>query len=135
MGTIYRLVGPDGVAAYHEAPAGTALPQGAVAVTRWPGPFEDYVAGHWVTDHRGHANWLAGAAHIVEARAMKYAEALVILSGYTLEAGMLVHEAEVKGLTLGALAQEVLDKRVEFIECEVQRQQRQAGEDPSFTLD
>lgn len=131
---VYRIE-RGGVPEYHELPDGAQLPEGAVAVDRMPGPFEDWQDGAWVVDDRGLADATAGAEHIAEARALKYAEAMAILSGHDLSHGMLVHEAAVKGMTVTALAEEVRERRVAFIEAEIRRQQRQAGQTGDFTLD
>lgn len=131
---IIRLVGPDGVPAYHEWPAMTPLPEGAVWVSRWPGPFEDRFDGAWVRDHRGKADAEVPRAHIEEARALKYLEALAVLSGVELATGLLKLEAQQRGLTVQELAEMVLAKRVDFIRREVRRQVRQENSSEDYEI-
>lgn len=106
------------------------LPAGAIEIPRLPEPFEEWDgAAFIVADPVARANWLAGAAHIAEARALKYLEAVVIASGFELTTGMLAAEAVAKGIALADLADQVLAKRTDFISAEVLRQQRQSGAD------
>lgn len=131
----YRLVGPDGAAAFHELRAGQTLPPGAEAVDRAPGRFEDCPTGEWVTDHRGLADSRVPDAEIAEARALKYIEALLTLSpGAPLATGLLALEAKEKGLTVKALAEQVLAKRRAFIVAEVRRQRGQAGNHGDYAI-
>ena len=108
--------------------SGAFLPAGSVVIPRPPLPFEDWVGGAWVvTNPKGLADWKAGPTHIVEARALKYLEALLIASGVPLLKGLLVDEAQVKGTTALQLANQVITKRTAFIAAEVTRQRRQGG--------
>lgn len=124
----YRTVGPDGVPVFHEMPEGrTRAPNGGAGVDRLPGPFEDFLGGQWVTDHRGLADAEVGPAHIAEAHALKYTEALMVLSGLAPATGMLANEATEKGMAVEDLAEEVIAKRAGFMRREIERQRRQAG--------
>jgi hypothetical protein len=131
---IVRLVGADGVPAFHSWPPLTPLPDGAFRVARWPGPGEDFVDGAWVCNHKAVADAEAGPTHIEEAHSLKYLEALVIHAGIALGTGLLVNEAAAKGVTVAVLADEVLAKRGAFVAKEIDRQLRQSGDAASYTI-
>ncbi|MGX7896900.1 hypothetical protein [Tsuneonella sp. HG222] len=110
--------------AFHE---GEDLPEGAVEVDRWPGPFETLVNGRWQVDSRGLADWKAGVAHIAEARALKFLEAQLVLAGIALPQGLLAAEAAAIGVKPKDLAKDVIAKRAAFVAKERTRQRGQAG--------
>lgn len=114
--------------AVHEALDGV-VPDGAVEVPRPPEACEEWIGGAWVRNGRMWADLCAGAQHIAEARALKYLEAVTIRAGTDLPDGMLAAEAAQKGITVAALAEEVLGRRAEFIAAELVRQARQDGAD------
>ena len=121
---ILRYLDESGAPCIREWPADADWPEGAVEVDRLPGAFEDFVGGVWTYDAKGHADSIAGPAHIAEARILKYAEAKTIGSGAATP--MLAAEAADKGITIAELAAMVNQKRAEFIAAEVARQRGQA---------
>lgn len=116
-----HLIGPDG------QPMQMAwkgrLPRGSTVIPRLLDPAET------ISDPIARADWAAGAWHIVEARLIKYAEAIALLGGGTLQPGsLLLGEAADKGMAVETLAQLVLHKRKAFIAAELARQRGQAGQ-------
>lgn len=100
------------------------LPKGAKAMPRMPGPFErwDFDAGAFVYDAIGHANDIAGPAHIATMHARKAVEAHLIAAGVDAPGLLLVREAALRGVTAAELAAAVLEKIAPAEALELERQ-------------
>ncbi len=122
----YRVMGSDGFPMHGELAKGEALPEGGHLIDRLPEPFEDWDGKRFVVrDVRARADWMAGPAHIAEARSLKYSEAVGFAMGG--DTPMLTAEAKEMGIKLADLVALVLEKRADFIAAEVARQRGQAG--------
>lgn len=101
-----------------------ALPKGAREVPRLPGPFErwDDTAGDFTYDAEGHANHLAGPAHIAEMRMQKAIEARLIAGGIVSDEMLLAKEAVLRGVSARDMADIVLAKVAAAVETELDRQ-------------
>lgn len=107
--------------AYHVLPEGSALPADAVEVPRLPGAGEVWAGNGFVEDGEFLADAMVGASHIPTAHIMKAVEAAVILSGVTLDHGLLAEEAQATGISLIELAEAAYSHAGEFRARELAR--------------
>ena len=100
------------------------LPKGARAMPRMPGPFErwDFDAGAFVYDAQGHADHLAGPAHIAAMRERKVWQAMMIVAGNADPTMLLVQEAAARGITATEMAAIIFDKIAAQEALELERQ-------------
>lgn len=107
--------------AYHALPEGEALPTGAVEVPRLPDVGEVWNGSQFVADGEFRADASVPADHVPTAHIMKAVEAAVILSGVTLDHGLLAEESEATGVSLIDLAEAAHSHAATFREREVAR--------------
>lgn len=107
--------------AYHALPDGEALPVGGVEVPRLPSAGEVWNGSEFVADGEFLADLSVPADHIPTAHIMKAIEAAVILSGVTLDHGLLAEESDATGISLIELATAAYTHAGEFRAREVAR--------------
>lgn len=117
----FMWIDADGAQNFGE---GDAIPDGAIAVSRLPGPFEawDADAGAFVHDAAAEADALAGPLHIAAMHARKAIEARLVLAGIAEPGMLLVREAELRGVSAAELAAIVIDKAAAAEALELERQ-------------
>lgn len=92
-------------------------------IPRLPDEFErwDIATGAFVIDRDARSDARAGREHIATLRALKMAEAAMVLAGVTPAQGMLAEEAAARGVSVQALAQAVMDRAAPLRARELQR--------------
>jgi len=107
--------------AFHVLPDGVALPIGAVEVPRLPVKGEVWADNGFVEDGEFLADAAVPASHIPTAHWMKAVEAAIILSGVTLDHGLLAEESDATGISLIELANAAYQHAEDFRAREVTR--------------
>ena len=107
--------------AFHALPDREALPADAVEVPRLPLAGEVWNGCEFVIDEEFLADASLPVGHIHAAHMIKMIEAAVILSGVTLDHGLIADEAEASGVSLIDLALSVHSHAAPFRHAETAR--------------
>ena len=127
MARRFYLIERDDLQEVHELPAGVALPSGGVEVPRLPDCGERWQDGSWVLDAALCADMNADPEAVKAAQLQKRIEALLIKSGIELQAGLLVDEAPLRGVSLDAMADLVMDAAGPAMQAELDRMAAKTG--------
>lgn len=115
--------------ASHDWPSDGEPPKGSVEIVRHPEPGErvDPKTGAITLDAALEADMKADPRAVERAHAQKAIEAVLILSGVELKAGLLFAEADALGLDLRELAATVEAKARQATEAEIARRVAKSG--------